>query len=147
MKELQTTIIIDAPVASVWQILTDREAYPQWNPFIKEMQGDLAVGKTLRVNIQPPGQKAMIFKPQVKVYTSKQELRWLGHLLFPGIFDGEHYFLLEAVGDQQTQLTHGENFSGLLAGLLFKMIGANTKAGFEAMNQALKQRTEKAHAV
>jgi hypothetical protein len=25
-------------------------------------------------------------------------LRWLGHLLVPGIFDGEHYFEIEPLG-------------------------------------------------
>lgn len=142
MKTINTTILIDAPIATVWKILMDQEAYPQWNPFIKQLQGDLATGNTIEATIQPPGQKAMRFTPQVKMNQPEREFRWLGHLLFPGIFDGEHYFLLENIGGKQTKLTHGEQFSGLLAGILLKMIGENTKAGFIAMNEALKARAE-----
>jgi hypothetical protein len=59
-------------------------------------------------------------------------------LLIAGIFDGEHYFLLEPIGESQTRLRHGEKFSGLLVGLLSGALSA-TEAGFTAMNMALKQ--------
>ena len=142
MKTINTTILIDAPIATVWEILMDQQAYPQWNPFIKQLQGDLTTGNTIEATIQPPGQKAMRFTPVVKVNQPKQEFRWLGHLFFSGIFDGEHYFLLEDVGGGQTKFIHGEQFSGLLSGIILKMMGENTKAGFIAMNEALKARAE-----
>jgi hypothetical protein len=142
MKTITNSIIIDAPVASVWAILMDQEAYPQWNPFIQQLQGDLTLGNTIKATIQPPGQKAMTFTPVVKVNQAERELRWLGHLFFPGIFDGEHYFLLEDLGGGQTKFIHGEQFSGLLSGIILRMIGENTKAGFVAMNEALKARAE-----
>lgn len=142
MKTINTTILIDAPIATVWEILMDQKVYPQWNPFIKQLQGDLTPGKTIEATIQPPGQKAMRFTPLVKVNQTEKEFRWLGHLFIPGIFDGEHYFLLEDVGEGKTKFTHGEQFRGLFAGLLLKMIGKNTTAGFIAMNEALKARAE-----
>lgn len=142
MKTINTTILIDAPIATVWEILMDQQAYPRWNPFIKQLQGDLTPGKTIEATIQPPGQKAMRFTPLVKVNQPKQEFRWLGHLFIPGIFDGEHYFLLEDVGGGQTKFIHGEQFSGLLSRIILMMIGDSTKAGFVAMNEALKARAE-----
>ena len=62
-------------------------------------------------------------------------------MLFPGIFDGEHYFLLEPIGESRTRLTQGEKFSGLLVGLLSGTL-STTEAGFKAMNTALKQQAE-----
>jgi hypothetical protein len=62
-------------------------------------------------------------------------------LLFAGIFDGEHYFLLEPIGESRTRLTQGEKFSGLLVGVLSGTLSA-TEAGFKAMNTALKQQAE-----
>jgi hypothetical protein len=38
--------------------------------------------------------------------------------------DGEHYFLLELIGESRTRLTQGENFSGLLVGLLSGSLSA-----------------------
>lgn len=59
----------------------------------------------------------------------------------PAIFDGEHYFLLEPIGEDRTRLTQGEKFSGILVGLLSGTL-AVTEAGFKDMNAALKQRAE-----
>jgi hypothetical protein len=65
----------------------------------------------------------------------------LSRLRLPGIFDGEHYFLLEPTPDNHTCFTHGELFSGLLVGLAGGML-ARTADGFHAMNSALKVKAE-----
>jgi hypothetical protein len=84
----------------------------------------------------------MRFKPTVLSVRPERELRWLGHLFVPGIVDGEHYFLLEPIGEHRTRLTQGEKFSGLLVVLLGGML-SSTKEGFEAMNTALKLQAER----
>ena len=140
-RRIETDIEINAPASRVWALLTDFARMPSWNPFIKSISGNLAQGARLAVHIVPPGSSGMHFKPTVLSVRPEHELRWLGHLLVPGIFDGEHYFLLEPIGEKQTRLTHGEKFSGLLVGLLGSTLAA-TSAGFEAMNTALKQKAE-----
>ena len=40
MKELKTTIEINASPAKVWEVLLDFEKYPDWNPFIKNIRGN-----------------------------------------------------------------------------------------------------------
>jgi hypothetical protein len=114
---------------------------PAWNPFIKSISGSLTQGARLSVYITPPGKSGMRFKPTVLLVRPERELRWLGHLLVPGIFDGEHYFLLEPVGVSRTMLRQGEKFSGLLVSLVSGALSA-TEAGFKAMNTALKQQAE-----
>ncbi len=42
----------------------------------------------------------------------------------------------------QTELIHGEQFSGLLSGPIMRMIHAETVQGFELMNRALRERSE-----
>jgi hypothetical protein len=39
MKEINTEIEINASAEKVWQLLTDFAAYPQWNPFIRSVNG------------------------------------------------------------------------------------------------------------
>ena len=141
-RRIETDIEINAPGSRVWALLTDFALMPSWNPFIKSISGNLAQGARLAVHIVPPGSSGMHFKPTVLSVRPEQELRWLGHLLVPGIFDGEHYFVLEPIGEKQTRLTHGEKFSGLLVGLLGSTLAA-TSAGFKAMNTALKQKAER----
>ncbi len=141
-RRIETTIDVNAPVARVWAVLTDFSRMPSWNPFIKSISGSLAPGTRLSVYIAPPGKSGMRFKPTVLSVRPERELRWLGHLLVSGIFDGEHYFLLEPIGEDRTRLTQGEKFSGLLVGLVSGTLSA-TEAGFRAMNEALRQEAER----
>ena len=143
MKEISTEIGISAPPGKVWEVLTDFPAFPQWNPFMQSAEGELMAGAELKVRLQPPGGMAMTFKPTILKVEPNRELRWLGKLLFPGLFDGEHYFLLEELGPGQTRFTQGERFTGILVPFM-DLIGLfpKTISGFEAMNQPLKDRTE-----
>ncbi|MGJ0508022.1 MAG: SRPBCC family protein [Methylocystis sp.] len=140
-RQLETQIDIDAPAARIWALLTDFERMPAWNPFITGISGRLAQGERLSVQIAPPGKTAMRFRPVILTLRPQQELRWRGSVLIRGLFDGEHYFLLEPLDDRRTRLTHGERFSGLLVSLLSGMLPA-TRQGFEAMNLALKEQAE-----
>ena len=140
MRRIETAIDIAAPPGAVWDVLVDFAAYPDWNPFIRRLQGEARVGARLEVTVQPPGGKPMTFKPTVLAAEPEHELRWLGRVLLPGLFDGEHGFRLEraAVG---CRLHHSETFSGLLVPLFGKML-ENTERGFTALNEALKRRVE-----
>jgi hypothetical protein len=144
MHEIITFIEIEAPPHRVWTTLTDFSAHPEWNPFIRSLEGSSRVGDTLRVFIQPPGGRGMTFQPTVVSAIPNQELRWLGHLIVPHVFDGEHFFKIEPLdGGRRTGFTHGERFTGLLVPLLRRTLERSTRQGFEAMNRALKTRVER----
>lgn len=141
-RSLETEIDVQAPASDVWTVLTTTIDYPDWNPFVRTVQGELRPGERPSVTIQPPGKSAMTFTPVVLVSIPDRELRWRGQLGLPGLFDGEHYFLLEETAPGVTRLTHGENFSGMLVLPILRMIRNSTAAGFDAMNSALKIRAE-----
>lgn len=83
----------------------------------------------------------MRFTPTVLTVRPSRALRWLGRLLVKGLFDGEHYFLLEPLNKCRTRFIQGESFSGLLVGPLSGVLPA-TRMGFEAMNVTLKRLAE-----
>ena len=142
MHEIQTEIGIAATPERLWSILADFAAHSSWNPFIRSIEGVAQKDTRLTVSIQPAGAKAMTFRPTILVATPNVELRWLGHFLFPGIFDGEHYFKILASTPGQVRFVQGEKFGGLLVGLAKASLDRGTQAGFVAMNQALKARAE-----
>jgi hypothetical protein len=142
MHEIKTEIEIAATPERVWSILIDFIAYPQWNPFIRSINGVIKTGERLTAFIQPTGSKGMTFRPTVLVALPNQELRWLGHLLLPGVFDGEHYFQIEPISPGRVRFIHGEKFSGILVALAWSKLEGETKSGFIAMNQALKNQAE-----
>jgi hypothetical protein len=141
VRSIHTEVGIDQPAAAVWAVLADIEHWPQWNPFAKA-SGRLAIGETLKVEIRPPGKSPMTFRPTVVTLDPGVELRWLGHLGVPGLFDGEHGFRIESEGDRRCRFQHFEIFKGILAGPILWLAGDATRRGFEAMNLALKARVE-----
>jgi hypothetical protein len=144
MKQLHTEIEISAPAERVWELLTDFASYPQWNPFIRNISGQPAPGERLEVRLEPPDGRAMTFKPKVLRAEPNRELRWLGHLLLPGVFDGEHSFTIEPLEDNRVRFIQREAFKGLLVPLFARSLESNTQRGFEEMNHALKERAEAA---
>lgn len=119
----------------------DFEQYPEWNPFILTISGKATKGEKLAVKLQPnPEKKAMIFRPEVLASKPRHEFRWLGHLWFKGLFDGEHRFFLRENEDGSTTFIHEERFTGILVPLLKKILENDTKTGFNRMNEALRQR-------
>ncbi len=145
MKELRTAIEINASADTVWAILTDLSQFAAWNPFMPEAEGEIREGARLRVRIAPPGGKAMTFKPTVTRVEPGREFRWLGHLLLPGLFDGEHIYEISPLAEGGVRFVQREVFRGVLAPLLWKSLETNTRHGFEAMNAALKKRAEEEH--
>jgi hypothetical protein len=141
LRRIETAIDIAASPRAVWDVLVDFAAYPDWNPFIRRLQGEARVGARLEVTVQPPGGKPMTFRPTVLAAEPARELRWLGRVLVPGLFDGEHGFRLEATAGG-CRLHHGETFGGILVPLFGKMLD-DTERGFAALNAALKERVER----
>jgi hypothetical protein len=137
------TIVTDASIAAtpaeVWRVLTDFDAYEQWNPMMRSIRGRAEVGArlqlrfALRVGGRAYGAPARVFAAE-----PERELRWGGGV--PGLLRIEHWVRLSPEGGG-TRIEHGESFGGLLAGIGLKLIGLD-EAPYRAMNQALKERVE-----
>lgn len=144
MKELRAEIEIKASAERVWGLLTDFARFPTWNPFIRQVKGDPRVGEQIEVMLQPSGTSGMVFRPTILSVKPGQELRWLGHLLVPGLFDGEHIFTIEPVGANRIRFIQHERFTGMLVPIFSRRLDTDTQRGFEEMNQALKKLAEQA---
>jgi hypothetical protein len=142
-RQLSHTIEIAASPAEVWAVVSDTTSFPTWNPFIRKLEGELRTGARLSVTIEPPGRRSTNFRPTVLAAEPARELRWRGRVLIPGIFDGEHRFLLEPIASGGTRFTQSERFSGILVRLFSGNLDS-TELGFKQMNEAVKARAESA---
>lgn len=140
MKTITTESTINASIETVWNVLSNFEAYPSWNPFIISLKGKLALGEPVQAIIVSNG-KENHFKPNITVLEEGERFEWLGKLPL-GMFNGNHYFRLEKINANTTRFIHGENFSGWLSGLILFLIRKETTRGFKAMNEALKIKAE-----
>lgn len=141
MDELVTSVVIHAPAAAVWGVLTDFARYPEWNRRMR-IAGEPEVGARLHVTPGPDARRMPSFRPRVTRVVPGRELRWVGHLLVPGLFDGEHRFVAEDAQPGRSRFTQAERFSGALVGPVLRRYGRATEEGFLAVNEALKARAE-----
>ena len=138
---IEVETVIAAPAHRVWSVLTDFDAYPDWNPYIRSVRGELRDGGRLVVRLQPPGHRALVLRSSVRTLRPRRELRWLGRLVVPWLLDGEDAFLLDPVVGDRTRFVHRERLRGLLVPFLGRRIRA-AERGCEEMSAALKRRAE-----
>lgn len=140
--EIYTDIEISAKAEKVWKILTNLNDYSNWNPFLVKAEGTIHKGAKITIHVQPPGLKSMVFNPKIVKNEENRTLAWEGKFILPGIFDGEHTFIIEELGSEGVRLIQKETYVGLLIPLMAKKLNQNTRSGFELMNQAVKKLAE-----
>jgi len=137
---LHTDVVIDATPEQVWRVLADRQAYPEWNPFIVSSTGELTNGGTITNVLRDTKGAETRFSPTLLAVEPNKELRWIGKVPPGGIFDGEHSFRLEALPDGRTRLIQEEKFRGVAIPFTRSMLTNTIEPQFVAMNHALAAR-------
>jgi hypothetical protein len=140
-RQLSSEIQINSSPERVWTIITDFADFPLWNPFIRRANGIIKTGARLEILVQPSGTKGMTFRPKVLLADPNHELRWVGRLYLPWLFDGEHAFIINTLKDNSVRFIQCEKFTGLLVPFARGLL-RDTQRGFEEMNRALKLRAE-----
>lgn len=141
MKELRTEIEIQATPDKVWQVLTDLDQYPQWNPFICHAIGKPEVGGKVDIDFQPDS-KGLKLHCTVVTLEPNRLLSWKYNVLIPFLMQGVHSFTIEPLENDRVRFIDREIFTGLLVPLQANDIDTNSKRGFEEMDKALKARAE-----
>lgn len=137
-RHINTEITIDASPEDVWEVLTDLDSYPNWNPYHVRVRsrGVLDTGRRLDVDIQKPNGEQVKIKPRVLRMEPSRVLTWGGGIA--GVFRGEHRFVLEPICDG-TRLIHSEDFTGFAV----RYAGLDAiEEGYALMNEALKSYVE-----
>ena len=138
MLEIRTSVDIRATPMQVWAVLTDGDSYAEWNPMIRSAVGEFRAGKRVTLRMGTPPERAFTIRPRVIRAVPGAELRLLGRL--PGIFSGEHYFLLAQRGPV-TRMVQGEVYRGAVVPILAARL-RRARDGFEEHNRALSRRVE-----
>jgi hypothetical protein len=143
VKQVETSIEIDATPERVWGILTDFASWDAWNPTIHRLRGRPEVDAKVDFMIRL-GKRWLPIRAKVLRVDSERELCWRGPsaaALTP-IFAGEHYFAIEPLGADRVRFVHGERFSGLLLPVLWRRLEPMLLRGYSKANEGLKRRAE-----
>jgi hypothetical protein len=136
---VSATIDIAAPPEQVWAVLTDLASYPAWNPVFREASGQPIPGNRITIiSTNPHTERTMTVKVKVLTAEPATELRWTSSVL--GIMRSEHSFLLSPASGG-TRLVQTETYRGMYTRFPPKTIG-RIQASFEAINEAIQQRSE-----
>lgn len=139
MTHINTSIEIDAPPSTVWETLADLPSYPEWNPHLTAVEGDLRAGERLRVRVDRAGAKPRYLTVTVVEVDPGRQLEWVGRLGHRLLFEGRHAFELEVFDCGRTLFHNREAASGLLVPFV---VSDEPERDYEAMNEALKARVE-----
>lgn len=142
MRAITTEIAIAAPPEVVWQVLTDFPGHAAWNPYVRTWTGEARVGTRMHL-VAMPGDppKPMQFRPRVEAVREGRELRYVHVLGTRWFFSAEHVCEL-VPRDGGTLFRQHEEFRGLLLPFIWKLLDRDARAGFEAMNRALRDTAE-----
>ncbi len=139
MREYLTRIDIAAPPARVWEVLTDFQAYPEWNPLIGSVEGIAALDQRVTVEVTPLSRS---YRVRIVAWEPPRKLAWRGWEILPVLFTGTHYFRLDPRPGGGTRLHHGERFTGWLSVLLRDSLLERMHQAFTHHDLILKQRVE-----
>jgi hypothetical protein len=142
MAVYRTTFRIDAPSEVVWAVLADFERYPEWNPSLPSITGDLRVGATVSLTLAMPGRPSPKVKARLLEVTPQHRLTWHGNAAADWLFAGDRQFVLEEADDGAVSFTHVENVRGALFPLFRLIMGSAIQRHHDGLNAALKQRAE-----
>ncbi|MEM9558011.1 MAG: SRPBCC domain-containing protein [Acidobacteriota bacterium] len=138
---VRAEVEIDAPVETVWQVLTDLDGYGDWNPFTPAAESTLAIGDPIHLRVRLFGRRTIPWTERIS-RNAPYMLGWdlvLGHrrLLY-----AERTQVLEAVDAHRTHYLTVDRFSGHLAPLVLWLFGRSMSRGFADCAQALKKAAE-----
>ena len=139
---LRETLEIEAPVALVWEVITDLPRYPEWNPFVVGVRSSLAVGGpiAMRVRVLP-----FFAQPQRETVLECLPERRLcyGVTGVPlNALRSLRYHELRPEGPERTHYCSHFELDGWLAPLTRTLLRRRLERGFDTAARALKERAE-----
>ncbi|NQT71814.1 MAG: SRPBCC domain-containing protein [Chloroflexi bacterium] len=144
-------IEIDAPVATVWEIMTDFDRYPEWNPLNRFFKLDSKAEPNHTVTFGPSwgpydrGEGDPFADPDMTAHetiTIFEENCCLAYADIRSYLKAERVQYISQLQNGKTRYHTYERTAGLISPIVRRKFGAKIIAGFTANGIALKKRAE-----
>ncbi len=142
---IQNAFDVAAPLAVVWEVITDLDRYGEWNPFVPVASSSLKVG-------DPIDMKAHVFEsfaqPQRELVTVFEPGERFCYTMYPlplGAMRSQRCHIVESLGPQLTAYRSEFEIAGWLSPVVTGLMGSRLQRGFDSMANALKRRAETLH--
>jgi len=130
--------LIEADPQVIWGLLTHGSEYPDWNPAVLGIEGEVREGETIWLtSIVNPGRQ---FKLRVSQVDPPRHMKWSDGMPM-GLFRGTRSFDVIPKGIGTTEFRMEEAYTGLMAPLITRSIPDLTES-FEMFADGLKAAAE-----
>ncbi len=131
-RETSVSIDIDADPAIVWALLTNASDYPRWNSTITSIEGNIALGETIKLKSILDEKRT--FKLKVNEFEPEKKLVW-------GDGQGKRVYTITKNSEGTLTFSMTERIGGLMFPLYAKMIPPFEES-FEQFAKDLKKESE-----
>ena len=135
---IEKRIGVRAPADRIWDLIADLPRWDGWNPIETSVEGTIAYGGSIALTEIIPGLPERRATVRVGEWQPLAQLVWAEKR---GLwFSSLRYFEIEELEPGSCIVANGEIFEGWLGEQEGKRNRRARKAGFEALNEALKSR-------
>jgi len=139
--KIEHRIGVQAPAEVIWEILSDIDHWPSWNPTYPEARGTLRIGAPLQFVVALPGLARRELHVNVIDWVPETQILW-GERAPLGLVSTVRYIEIESLTKASCILSNGEQVDGMLADFYLHKRRRPMRLGFAAMSEALKEKSE-----
>ncbi|GAB2530125.1 SRPBCC family protein [Spirosoma aerophilum] len=133
--------LIEASAEQIWQILTDLDRYPDWNPMTFRVESDLRPGGPVVLHVRMNERYTRIQHEILTDFDPPYRLGWRPTM--PAfLLKANRIQQIEPLGERQSRYRTWETFSGPMAPLVMFLFRNDIQRGFNAVATALKRYAE-----
>ncbi len=142
MKEIRTEIDINAPVAKVWDIISNLDDWADWNKMVTGASGKITQGAKLSITMRGKSEGAEhSYAPTVIQCDAPNSFRFRASMGNRLMMTNYKLCQLEE-NNGGTKFIHIEQFSGLMVPFIWKKMEKGVPMMLQMINKNLKQHAE-----
>jgi hypothetical protein len=139
---VRAEIEIDAPTERIFDILTDLDSYPEWNPFTPRVESTLRPGDPVHLWVRLRSERLSHRVEVVSRNERPSHLCWGMTMVAGFVLRAERCQTLIRIDERRTRFVNEDVLSGWLEPIVMRFFGTAMQRGFESVATALKKRAE-----
>ena len=114
-RSYRDAVVVDAPRAAIWSLLTEFDRYHDWNPYITEARGTATAGSTIELGFRTGSAEVETRSAKVLIVRPRRKLEWETRVVAPGLLDREQVFRVLPMRSGRWLVVQEVRLEGVLA--------------------------------
>ena len=141
--KIEHRIGVQCPGSVIWDLVSDINGWPAWNPLYPKAKGKLGFGSVLELEVALPGEAPRAIKPKMREWTPNEQIIW-DLSMMGGLIRSTRFIEIETLDNGNCIFSNGEIFQGPAMRLIGKKTQKAIKAGFRGFGETVRDRAEAA---